>query len=261
MQPAVGIASVGLQFALCAVVCGAWASARAVDGSSADPANQYHRYSNAELEAVCDQMRPDTYASGLTDSAWISVPGAGRTYFHKSACYLELVRRTGRADLCPKVIERRTLLGNGAAHSPRACTELAQQINAHRAQGDRDTQAHRQAYLAVMQDVFKLGAVVATDLPSGAWQLRADVDGKTAGNYRVEIDLVREGRRLVTQSLALSQPQTLQWTLERPSVVALSPVPNIFAVVVRLIYLPPGAGGAPGSEAYSTSRNLTLSAQ
>eukprot|EP01030_Chromulinospumella_sphaerica_P026653 gene26653-26868_t len=90
-----------------------------------DPGNQYYRYNNTELEAVCQTMSPTWHVSGLTDGGWGSLGLGGRTYYYRSACYLELVRRTGRAELCPKVVERRTLFGDGSSHTPEACAKVA----------------------------------------------------------------------------------------------------------------------------------------
>jgi hypothetical protein len=88
--------------------------------TDAEMSNHYYRFSNAELETVCARMAPTAYIDGLTDGVLLAVPFTGRTYFYQSACYLELARRTANLAWCPKVRERKTMLGNGSSHSPKS---------------------------------------------------------------------------------------------------------------------------------------------
>jgi len=105
------------RFALTAALLGmVWRSAVALD--DAQVANNYYKFSDAQLEAVCAGMSPTSYVSGLTAGAWLAMPFTGRTYFYRSACYFELARRTGKVTYCQQVKERKTLLGDGSAMSP-----------------------------------------------------------------------------------------------------------------------------------------------
>ena len=144
-----------------------------------DPANQYYRHSNAELEAVCDAMSPSRYVSGLTDGAWAALPGSGKTYFYRSACYLELVRRTGRAELCAKVVERHSLLGDGSSHTPQTCQQVATTYQARQVQSTQDQAAANR----LMEGMFKISKLQVTALPNGNWRLNVQADGQRKGDY------------------------------------------------------------------------------
>lgn len=212
-----------------------------------------------QTEAQCEAMSPSTYASGLTDGAWGGFPGAGKTYFYRSACYMDLVRRTGRVELCPKVIQRRSLLGDGSDFSPAACERVAAQFKAAQAQQQREAQAHAQA----VQGVFVLGPLTAQVLPNGHWRLRTTAQGTLAGSYRVELLHSRDKHPLRVQTLILSagQRQAFEWALTRAEVVGNTPLPAIFPMVVSLYYqMPPNAEGR-AYEHLSSVQNLTLSAQ
>jgi hypothetical protein len=222
-----------------------------------DPANQYHRYDNTQLEAVCDAMSPHLYVSGLTDGAWVVFPGSGRTYYYRSACYMELVRRTGRNDLCAKVVERRTLLGNGSAYSPTSCEREAAQRKAAQAQQQRETAAFEKS----VQGAYTLGPLTAKTLPNGNWLLQTTVQGTRDGAYRLEIDNSRNNRRLLTQSLTLSASQDLQWEISRADVLGNSSLPNIFPISVSLFHLVPASGERGAFEHSTGIKNVTLSAQ
>jgi hypothetical protein len=238
------------------------ASALAQTGIS-DPANTYYRYNAAQLEAVCEAMSPTLYVSGLTEGAWGVPQAAGKTYFYRSACFLEVVRRTGRAELCPKVVERRTLLGNGSAVSPASCLQEAQRFAAVRAQQAQDNAAHAKA----VQGMYTLGPLTVQPLPQGGWRLQTQLQGSLAGKYRLELESSRTRQRLRTQFLVLAskQPtQTVQWELSRAEVVGQTPLPAIFPLSASLFYLPttPEVPAAPGRavEHLSTIQNITLSA-
>ena len=105
-----------------------------------------------QTEAQCEAISPSAYVSGLTDGAWGGFPGTGKTYFYRSACYMDLVRSTGRVELCPKVIQRRSLLGDGSAYSPAACERVAAQFKAAQLQAQREALAHAQALQAAPPD-------------------------------------------------------------------------------------------------------------
>lgn len=239
-----------------AVLC--WLTSAGVGAQTTeDPANHYHRYDNAKLEAVCDAMSPHLYISGLTDGAWVTFPGAGKTYYYRSACYFELVRRTGRSELCPKVVERRTLLGNGSAYSPASCEREAAQWKAAQAQHQRE----KAAFEKLVQGGYALGPLTAKTLPNGNWLLQTTVQGTRPGTYRLEIDSSRHRQRLLTQSLTLSENQDLQWEISRTEVVGNTPLPAIFPVAVSLIYLAPASSERSAFEHLTGIQNVTLSAQ
>ena len=224
-----------------------------------DPANNYHRYDNTQLEAVCDAMSPHIYISGLTDGAWAVFPGTGRTYYYRSACYMELVRRTGRSELCSKVVERRTFFGNGSAYGPASCERQAAQWNAAQAQQQRETAAFEK----LVEGVFTMSPLKAKTLPNGNWLLQTTVQGTRAGAYRLEIDSSRHRQRLrlLTQSLRLSESQDLQWEISRAEVVGTTPLPAIFPIAVSLYYLVPASSERGAFEHSTGIKNVTLSAQ
>jgi hypothetical protein len=237
--------------ALGAALC--WLASEGVGAQTTeDPANNYHRYDNAQLEAVCDAMSPRLYISGLTDGAWGGFPGVGRTY-----CYMELVRRTGRSELCAKVVERRTLLGDGSAYSPASCEREAAQRKAAQAQQQRESAAFEK----LVQGAYTLGPLTVKTLPNGNWLLQTTLQGTRVGAYRLEINSSRNNRRLLTQSLTLSASQDLQWEISRADVVGNTPLPNIFPIAVSLLYLVPASGEGGAFEHSTGIMNVTLSAQ
>jgi hypothetical protein len=210
-----------------------------------------------QTEAQCDAMPSNTYASGMTDGAWFGFPGAGKTYFYRSACYMDLVRRTGRVELCAKVIQRRSLLGDGSGTSPAACERVAAQFKATQAQAQRDAETHAK----LIQGVYVLSPLTAQTLPNGNWRLRTTALGTLAGEYRVELQRSRDNQRLRTQTLTLSKGQDFEWEVTRAEVVGTTPLPAIFPMAVSLYYqMPPNAQGR-AYEHLSSIQNLTLSAQ
>lgn len=231
-------------------------SLRAQPGGE-DPANQYYRYNNTELEAVCRAMSPSRYVSGLTDGAWVSLPGAGRTYFYRSACYLELVRRTGRTELCPLVVERRTLLGDGSSHTPQRCAQEAAAFHARNQQSAKD----QAAFAAAVEGSFHISALRATTLPKQNWQLEVQLEGARAGSYQLQVVSVRDGRVLRQEMLTLTQPDTLRWELSRAEVIGTTALPNIFPMAVRMTYSLPATATAPAAEHSTGIQNFVLSAE
>jgi len=231
-------------------------SVRAQPGGE-DPANQYYRYNNTELEAVCQAMSPSRYVSGLIDGAWFSLPGGGRTYFYRSACYLELVRRTGRAELCPQVVERRTLLGDGSSHTPQRCAQEAAAFHARQQQSAKD----QAAFAAAVEGAFHISALRATPLPKQNWQLEVQLEGARAGSYQLQVVSVRDGRVLRQEALTLTQPQALRWELSRAEVVGATALPNIFPMAVRMTYSLPATATAPAIEHSTGIQNFVLSAE
>jgi len=210
-----------------------------------------------QTEAECEAMSPTTYASGMTEGAWGGFPGGGKTYFYRSVCYMDLVRRTGRAELCSKVLQRRSLLGDGSAYSPAACERVAAQSKVTQAQAQRDAETHAKA----IQGVYVLSPLIAQTLPNGNWRLRTTAQGTLAGHYRIELQRSRENQRLRTQTLTLSQAQDFEWEVTRAEVVGKTSLPAIFPMAVFLYYqMPPNAEGR-AYEHLSSIKNLTLSAQ
>ena len=224
-------------------------------------ANQYYRYSNSELEAVCARISPTAHASGLTDGAILAVPFAGRTYYYQSACYLELARRTADVAWCAKVRERKTLLGDGSSHTPASCQRMV--VALQQSQASIHQSADRHA--ATVQGAFKIESAQATVLPSGDWLLVVQTAGSLAGRYRLQIDNSRDRIRLVTQELTLPHSGPHRYTLPRKQVLGTTKLPNIFPIAVSLTYLVPAGIGNPSPEQarehLSSIQNLTLSAQ
>jgi hypothetical protein len=221
-----------------------------------DPANQYYRYNNAELEAVCDAMSPSRYISGLTEGTWGALPGSGKTYYYRSACYLELVQRTGRAELCPKVVERRTLLGDGASHSPQRCLEVAAAYQAAKAKSAHDQAAFAQS----VEGAFTIRQIQVHALANGNWRLDIQTAGTRPGDYVFRIRQVRDSRLLLEETHALSQPTSRSWELNRTAVLGSTALPNIFPMAVSISYRRPATASAPASEHITTIQNFTLSA-
>ena len=240
-------------------LCFVWlgAAPQAWAQSDAEVGQQYQRYSNPELEAVCGRMSPTSHASGLTDGAWLAAPFAGRTYYYQSACYLELARRTADAAWCAKVRERKTLLGDGSGHSPASCQRMVDALR--KSQADMKQSADRHA--AAVQGAFKIESAQATALPNGDWLLQVQTAGSLPGPYRLQIDNSRDRIRLVTQELTLPAPSPLRYTLARKQVLGNTALPAIFPIAVSLIYLLPANSGFAGQEHLTSIQNLTLSAQ
>lgn len=245
-----------LQRAVFFVVLTPIASAWAQPGGE-DPANQYYRYNNAELEAVCAAMSPQRYVGGLTEGAWVALPSSGRTYYYRSACYLELVRRTGRAELCNKVVERRTLLGNGSSHTPQRCAELAQAFQALQQKNAQDRAAQAQS----MVGVFKITQVQVNPLANGNWRLDVIASGTQPGDYILQVRQVREGRVVLEEEAhALAQAKSWRWELNRATIVGNTPLPNIFPMSVTISRRISASGSAQQSEQITSIQNFTLSA-
>lgn len=224
--------------------------------TDAEMGNHYYRFSNAQLEAVCARMSPTTYIDGLTDGALLGVPFTGRTYFYQSACYLELARRTVNLAWCPKVRERKTLLGDGSSHSPASCQRLVASVQ--RSQAIIQQSADRHA--AAVQGVFKIASAQTTELPGGDWLLAVQPVGTLAGRYRLTVEIIRDRQRLVTQELTLPQAGPLQWTLPRKQVLGNTALPAIFPVAISLIYVFPVDSSNASQEQLTSVQNLTLSA-
>jgi hypothetical protein len=225
--------------------------------STDSPTLQFDRYSTAQMEAMCEATSPNSYASGMTDGAWFSFPGAGRTYYYRSACYLELVRRTGRADLCPKVIERRSLLGDGSSHSPQRCQEVAKAYYERQKQDALDLASYAQS----IEGAFKIIGFKVTPLPNRNWRLEVSTEGTRAGNYVLEVKQIRDNKVLHSDTRALSQPQTYAWELERTSVLGNTPLPNIFPMAVSLVFQVPASASRPAGEHITSIQNFKLSAE
>ncbi len=222
-----------------------------------DPGNQYSRYSNAELEAVCDAMSPSRFVSGLTEGAWVAMPGAGKTYFYRSACYLELVRRTGRVELCAKVVERRTLLGDGSSHTPQSCKQLATAYQTRQAQSTQDQATDARS----MEGVFKISKLQVKALPSGNWRLDVQADGQRKGDYVLRVYQVRENRLLLKEAHALNHASSWTWELSRATIVGTTALPNIFPMAVSLSYRLPSAAAGSATERITHIQNFTLSVE
>ena len=240
---------------LCALLLGSQAAQAQAGGD--DPANHYDSYTPAQLEAVCDAMSPTRYISGLTDGGWGTLGIGGKTYYYRSACYMELVRRTGRAELCAKVVERRSLLGDGSNHSPKACAAVAAAYLAREKQSAEDVAAFK----ASVEGAFKISDLQVQVLPGGRWRVEVHTVGQRVGNYQLQLVKVRDGAVLREETVALSRPENFQWELSRAEVVAGTSLPNIFPMAVRMSYLVPASASRPAAEHSTGIRNFTLSAE
>ncbi|NBW49460.1 MAG: hypothetical protein EBR49_05105 [Betaproteobacteria bacterium] len=224
---------------------------------SDEPANHYDRYTNTQLEAVCDAMSPTRYISGLMDGGWGTLGIGGKTYYYRSACYMELVRRTGRAELCAKVVERRSLLGDGSNHSPKACAEVAAAYQAREKQNAQELAAFK----ASVEGAFKISELQVQVLPGGHWQVEVHTEGQRSGTYQLQLVKARDGAVLRQETLSMNQPESFKWELSRSEVVASTPLPSIFPMAVRMSYLVPASAGRPAAEHSTGIRNFTLSAE
>jgi len=240
----------------------AWAlitvsSAAMAQASDDDPANHYDRYTNTQLEAVCDAMSPTRYISGLMDGGWGTLGIGGKTYYYRSACYMELVRRTGRAELCAKVVERRSLLGDGSNHSPKACAEVAAAYQAREKQNAQELAAFK----ASVEGAFKISELQVQVQPGGHWQVAVQTEGRRSGTYQLQLVKVRDGTVLRQETLSMNRPESFKWELSRSEVVASTPLPNIFPMAVRMIYRIPASASRSAAEHSTGIRNFTLSAE
>ncbi|MBB1072942.1 hypothetical protein HUU62_00735 [Rhodoferax sp. 4810] len=231
------------------------ACTKAVAEDDAQVANNYYKYANAELEAVCARMSPSSYASGLTDGAWLTMPFAGRTYYYRSHCYMELARRTAQVTYCQQVKERSSLLGDGSAVSPASCERLLAAAQA----ASRESQASADRHAVAVKGAFTLKSVDIRAMPDGAWQLTARVEGVLSGPYRLEIERLSPRKLLAAQDLQLTGQASYIWTLARADVVGSTPVPAIFALAVSLYYVMPSPLSEPGGQHLTSIQNLTLS--
>nr|WP_315466165.1 hypothetical protein [uncultured Rhodoferax sp.] len=222
-----------------------------------DPAIHYDRYTHAQLEAVCDAMSPTRYISGLTDGGWGTLGIGGKTYYYRSACYMELVRRTGRAELCAKVVERRSLLGDGSNHSPKACAEVAAAYQAREKQNAQELAAFK----ASVEGAFKISELQVQVQPGGHWRVEVQTEGQRSGTYQLQLVKAHDGTVLRQETLSLSRPESFQWELRRAEVVAGGRVPNIFPMALRMSYLVPASASRPAAEHSTGIRNFTLSAE
>jgi len=228
--------------------------------ADAEVGNNYHRYSSAQLVHVCARMSSDSHASGLTDGAWMAPPGAGRTYFYKSSCYLELARRTKDLAVCAKVRERKTLMGNGTGVSPKACEAMVKAAQA----ADVEQAEAAKRHATAVKGAFTVTSVRAVPQADGNWFITADMEGSLAGSYRIELINVRD--RSVTQQaqLQLVSAHSQSWTVKRNDLVKGTKLPAIFPMAVSLSYLPAqasGSTGETGAEHLISVQNFTLSVQ
>ncbi len=225
--------------------------------ADAEVANNYYRYSNARLEAICAKMSSRSYASGLTEGAWTALPGAGKTYFYKSSCYLELARRTGDLAFCQSVRERKTLTGDGAAVSPKACEAI---VNAVRLAEVKQAESDR-LRAASLQGMFKMSPVRVLAQADGNWLVTVQLTGTLPGRYLVQLESARGRAVLQRDTLQLDNNQTLSWSVQRSTLVKDVPLPAIFPMAVSLTYMPEKNGGGVRLEQLSGIQNFTLSVQ
>ncbi len=232
------------------------ASALAQGDADAKVAQNLDRYSTERLETACVQMSAHSYVSGLTDGAWMALPGGGRTYYYRSACYQELARRTGNASWCAKVKERKTLFGDGSAVSPAQCERQVAQVQRDRAQ----QQAWAARHAAAVQGAFTVSGVKASEQAQGDWLLLVTLEGRLPGSYRLEVARLSPQRAiLVNEELSLEADTQRQWTLARQTVLGPTQPPAIAPLSVSLFYLPAADNQAVPGPHLTGVRNLTLS--
>lgn len=227
------------------------------ESNGEDTRYQFDRYSKSELEAVCEAISPSAYASGMLDGAWFSLPGAGRTYYYRSACYMELVRRTGRAEVCPKVVERRSLLGDGSSYTPKRYVELAEAFNAR----EKQNAVARASLAQSVAGAFKVSSLKVFPLANQNWRIEVCTEGTRTGDYVLEFARIRDRKVLYLETHTLTQPQTFVWELKRATIVGDTPLPNIFPMAVSMISLRPATAYMPAGEHIAGIQNFTLSAQ
>lgn len=246
------------RFAACLVLylMSAWLAMPAWAGTDAEVAQNLDRYSPATLETACAQMSARSYASGLTDGAWMALPGGGRTYYYRSACYQELARRTGNASWCAQVKERKTLFGDGSAVSPAQCERQVAQVQSDRA----ELQARAARHAAAVQGAFTVSGVTASEQTQGDWMLLVTLEGRLPGRYRLEVARLTPRRTiLVNEELHLEGNTQRQWTLARQTVLGPATPPAIAPLSVSLFYLPAADNQAVPGPHLTGVRNLTLS--
>jgi hypothetical protein len=232
-----------------------WA-APALAASDAEAAQNLDRYSPSELEAACARMSSHSHASGLTDGAWMALPGGGRTYYYRSACYQELARRTGNPSWCAQVKERKTLFGDGSGVSPAQCERQVAQVQSNRAEQKASAARHA----AAVQGSFTVRSVKATEQPQGDWQLAVTLEGRLPGRYRLEVARLNPQRTiLVNEEITLERNTQQQWVLARHAVLGPAIPPAIAPLSVSLFYLPSADNHAVMGPHLSSIYNLTLS--
>jgi hypothetical protein len=225
--------------------------------SDAEMFNQLDRVPHTQLEAVCARMSPSSYASGLTDGAWGALPLGGRTYFYKSYCYQELARRTRQMAVCQKVKERHSLLGDGSAVSQKYCETLVQAAMVSDAQ--QTAQADRHA--AAVRGAFKITRATVTPHASGDWLISVHLEGSLPGNYRLEIESLRERKLLVEEAAAYDTGRDASWLIRRDEVTPGLTLPAIVPLGIRLYYVLPAGSGYSNERYLSSIQNVTLSVQ
>lgn len=230
--------------------------APALAASDADIAQNLDRYRTPELEAACARMSSHSHASGVTDGAWMALPGGGRTYYYRSACYQELARRTGNASWCAQVKERKTLFGDGSGVSPAQCARQVAQVQQDRA----EQQASAARHAAAVHGAFTVRHVQATELPQGDWQLTVHLDGDLPGRYRLEVARLNPQRTLlVHEERTLERNTQQQWLLPRQAVLGPATPPAIAPLAISLFFLPSADNRAVMGPHLSSIYNLTLS--
>lgn len=244
---------------LAAITCvlGVFSPFSGAQPEDTDPAKHYDSYTPAQHEAVCDAMSPTRHISGLTDGGWGTLGIGGKTYYYRSACYMELVRRTGRAELCAKVVERRSLLGDGSNHSPKACAAVAAAYQARVKQSAEDVAAFK----ASVEGAFKISELQVQVMPGGNWQVEVQTEGQRSGTYQLQLVKVRDGTVLRQETHSIHRPESFSWKLSRAEVVAGSRLTDIFPMAVRMSYLVPASASRPAAEHSTGIRNFTLSAE
>lgn len=246
------------RFAACLVLylLSALQAAPALASADTEISQNLDRYSPATLEVACAQMSPHSYASGLTDGAWMALPGGGRTYYYRSACYQELARRTGNANWCAQVKERKTLFGDGSGVSPAQCERQVAQVQSDRA----ELQARAARHAAAVQGAFAVSSVKASEQTQGDWLLLVKLEGRLPGRYRLEVArLTPQRTTLVNEELSLERDTERQWTLTRQTVLGPARPPAIAPLSVSLFYLPSADNQAVPGPHLTGVRNLTLS--
>jgi hypothetical protein len=169
---------------------------------------------------------------------------------------MELVRRTGRAEVCPKVVERRSFLGDGSSYTPKRCQEVAEAFNAR----EKQNAVARASLAESVAGAFKVSSLKVIPLANQNWRVEVSTEGTRAGDYVLEVARIRDRKVLYLETHTLTQPQTFVWELKRATIVGDTPLPNIFPMAVSMIYLRPATVLMPAGEHITGIQNFTLSA-
>ena len=150
-----------------------------------DALNLTYRYSNEEFRNVCDNMSRFSYVSGLT-GVFIPIPiPYGITYYYKSRCYQQLAIQTLDANLCTRVVERKSLFYDGSGVSERECRKEVAMAQ----ENDKKQQEEVDKYKFSIEGAAK---IVDTEtkvekMSPNSWKVNVSTEGTLFGEYEIKI--------------------------------------------------------------------------